>query len=218
MRIAHGFRSALTLALAAAALHAAPATAQESLFPRGAFSVGAQGGYALFSMGQINDQIRIINTINGTDFEELDSGWDFAGDVRYAVTDVYFVGVEAGTLRGETNSDSLDRSFEASAVPVVLIGGGGVTNAESGIAFRIIGGLGALLNGTFEQAGTGEVSGSAFLFQLGGEFEYRPSRAFGATVQAMVRQSKVSKPDGAPYDLDFSGGSARLGLRLYFGG
>jgi hypothetical protein len=203
-------------------LGAPPANAGKAIseFPRGSWSVGAHGGIAFFTMADVNDILTAENVTTGSRFDELKTGWEAMGDVRYAVSHHFFVGVEAGRLAGasEDRSGSGGR-VEVSGTQVAAIVGGSL-EGRSDVALRLFGELGVLANGRLEdvEVAVGEVSGSAFLGSLGGEVEYRVVPALALTVQGVARTARVSRPQGYPYDLDFSGGSVRGGLRAYWGG
>ncbi len=207
--------AAAVLALATWAGSAAAFTS--AAVPRGAWSVGAQGAYAILSMGDLNANIHTSNSILGTRFEDLKHGWEGALDVRYAFRDGLFVGAEGGYLRGRTEDQSGEAGrIWASAVPLQVIGGGAVGRPTQWSA-RVVVGIGVLVAGKFEALGR-SATGVGFLTSLGGEVEYRVAPSLALAGQALVRQAKVSKPDNLDYDVDFTGASFRLGVRGYFGG
>jgi hypothetical protein len=187
-------------------------------FPPGGWSVGAQGAYALITMGDVN---RVLTTLDATEdsrYGKLKHAWEGAVDARYAFRERLFVGLEGGYLRGRATdpSGTLGR-LEVSGVPIQLIGGGTV-GRPTRMTARVVVGVGVVVSGKLGGEGGPSVSGTGFLTSLGGEFEYRVAPSLAVTAQALVRQAKVSKPGDLGYDLDFTGASFRAGVRGYFGG
>jgi hypothetical protein len=206
---------ATCLATALGAATAGRAVAADAVLPRGRWSVGAQAAYALLDMSDLDAALR---TTSGSEYEELSSGWEGALDVRYAVRKEFFVGLEGGYLRGEAEDRSGTRDAVAvSGVPLQVIAGGTVTRSGE-LAARIFAGIGVLLGGEVATGGESLGSGAALLTSLGGEVELRLAPGLAVTAQTLARQAKVSQPGDLDFDLDFSGGSLRLGVRAYLGG
>jgi len=208
-----------TLALALILLGAASsgAHAVEARFDKGAWSVGASGGVTFLSMNDLNTQINLLNAAELTRFEEFHHGSEWAVDVRYAVAKRYFLGLESGHLSAVSHDQAGTGELEVSGTPVVLVGGMNI-DVSGMVAVRGLAGAGALLHGRFEEPGAGKVEGTAPLGYLGGELEVRVAKGLGLYGQAIVRGAMLKEPEGAPYDLDFSGGTIRGGLRATFGG
>ncbi len=208
----------LAAVVVALASWAGPAAAfTTAAFHRGAWSVGAQGAYAILSMGDVNTTIHTINSDRGTRFEDLKHAWEGALDVRYAFRDGLFIGAEGGYLRGHTEDQGgAGGRIWGGAVPLQVIGGAAVGRPTQWGA-RVVVGIGALVAGKLEALGL-SASGVGFLTSLGGEVEYRVTPSLALAGQALVRQAKVSKPGNLDYDVDFTGASFRLGVRGYFGG
>jgi hypothetical protein len=184
-------------------------------FPQGGWSAGAQGGYALYNMKDLN---AALTAASGSDYEELKHGWEGVVDVRYAFRRDLFVGLEGGYTRGSADDLTGTRGTAVvSGVPLQVIAGGAI-GRPSDLALRIVAGLGVILDGGLTAGGEDLGSGTGLLTSLGAEVELRITPAFAVTAQALVRQAKVSDPGALDYDLDFSGGSVRLGARGYFGG
>ena len=211
-------KTAIALAvLTAAWITARPSLAAEARFPKGAWSVGATGGVAFLRMGDVNDQIRTLNGSTQSSFEEIHHGGEWAGAIRYAVDDRFFVGLEAGGMRAHSNDPASGRELVARGTPA-LVQAGVQIDASDDVAVRAIGGLGALVNASFEEQGAGRVQGTAALAYAGAEVEVRVSGGLGITAQALLRAALLQHPDDAPYDVDFSGGAARGGVQWTFGG
>jgi hypothetical protein len=206
------FTAALALVLAVPAARAA-----DAVLPKGAWSVGAQGGLSFFSMGDVNDILIIQNQLQGTRWEELHQGWEATGDVRYAVEPKFFLGLEAGVIRGTAHDQNSSDELRASGTAVVAQGGATV-DASGPVAVRVLAGLGGLFGAGIEVPGSFHIDDSAFLGYAGLEVEVRVMEKLGLTAQGLARTCRMSQPDGAPYDIDFTGGTVRAGLRTTFGG
>jgi len=208
------FFCAASLALVLATSASAGSAIAE--FPRGTFSIGGQAGIVYMTMGDVNDILASRNAAEGTRFDDLKRGWEALGDVRYAATDRLFVGLEAGRIAGASDDPTEGGRVEVSGTQVAALFGGGFGD-RSDVVFRLFGELGVLASAKLEEVGVDQVKGSAILGSLGGEVEYRIVPAIGLTAQGVVRTARVSRPDNVSYDLDFSGGSLRVGLRAYWG-
>jgi hypothetical protein len=207
------------LALCLFALAGLPgvSAAAEARFGKGAWSVGANGGIAFLAMGDINDQIRIRNAVDLTRFEEIHHGSEWSADVRYGVAKKYFVGIESGGISAVSHDQAGTGELRVAGTPAVVLGGTTI-DVSGAVAVRALAGLGALLNARFEEPGAGKVEGTGFLGYLGGEIEIRVAGALGLVGQGIVRGALLQHPENAPYDVDFSGGTFRGGLRATFGG
>jgi len=202
-------------ALAAGPAGPGPAGAAEAVLPRGAWSAGLHGAYALLDMADLESALAATP---GADFAAPDRAWEGSLDARYAFRPEFFVGVEGGYLRGEAEDRSGVREpVIVSGVPLQLIGGGTIGRWDD-LAVRIVGGLGVLLDGAVATGGETIASGTGFLATLGGEAEVRLAPGWALSAQALARSAKVTEPGGLGYDLDFSGASLRLGVRAYPGG
>jgi hypothetical protein len=204
--------AALLLALAPQAARAADAS-----FGKGAWSVGAGGGIAFLAMGDINDQIRLTNAADLTRFEEIHHGGEWSADVRHGLANNFFLGLESGGISAVSHDQAGTDELRVRGTPIVLLAGWTV-DVSGSVAVRFLGGLGALVNARFEEPGKGRVEGTAPLGTLGGEIEVRIGPTIGVVGQGIARTAKLAQPDNAPYDVDFSGGTIRGGLRVTFGG
>lgn len=189
----------------------------EARFDKGAWSVGAHGGFTFLAMSDLNTQINLRNAAELTRFEEIHHGSEWSADVRYAVAKRYFLGVESGRISGVSHDQAGEGELDVSGTPVVLLGGMSI-DVSGMVAVRALAGAGALVHARFEEPGAGKVEGTAPLGTLGGEIEVRVAPMVGLVGQAIVRGALLQHPEGAPYDIDFSGGAFRGGLRLTFGG
>jgi hypothetical protein len=204
--------------VAALVVACAPAAAQAALatFPAHSVSVGARGGLAYLSMSDVNDLLRLRDTESGSRFEDLHRAWEASLDVRYALTDKFFLGLEGGVLRGRAHDRGSASELRASGVPVVLHGGLVVDQSDA-VCVRALAGLGVMVASALEEPGVGKVDGTAFVGYVGGEIELRVASALGLTLQGLARSAMLARPDDAPYDVDFSGGAVRAGLSTYWG-
>lgn len=202
------------LAVALTAAGAGSAAGAEAVLPRGSWSIGAQAAYAILDMGDLRG---VLGAVSGSDYEKLDRAAEGALDVRYALRKEFFLGLEGGYLRGEAEDRTGAREAVAvHGVPLQVIGGATVAHSED-LAARVVAGIGVLFGG-LDSGSESLGSGVGLLTCLGAEAEWRAGRGFAVTAQALAREAKVSRPGDLDYDLDFSGGSLRLGVRLYLGG
>jgi len=201
----------------AGAFGAGCAAADPASFGKGAWSVGVNGGIAFLTMTDVNDQIRIENFSTQSQFEELHQGGEWTADARYAVAKNWFLGVESGSISGVSHDKAGTSELRVRGTPLVVQGGG--TIDQSGmVAVRGFAALGALVNARFEEPGVGKVEGTAFMGYVGAELEVRFLGPVALTAQGLARSAMVSHPENAPYNVDFSGGSIRGGVRATFGG
>ena len=210
-------RVALVLGFLAVAGAPAPCAAEEARFGKGSWSLGATGGIAFLSMSMVNEQIHIRNAADKSAFEEIHQGSEWSADIRYGVAKKYFVGIETGGISAVSHDASGTGELRVRGTPVAVLGGTTV-DVSGGVAVRFLAGVGALVNARFEEPGVGKVEGTALLGYLGGEVEFRLGAGIGLVGQGFGRGALLQHPDGAPYDVDFSGGMIRGGLRATFGG
>src|SRR5262249_2055821 len=144
-------------------------------------------------------------------------GGEWSVDVRYGIAERYFLGVETGHLSAISHNQAGPGELKVSGTPIVLLGGTNI-DVSGVVAVRGLAGAGALLHARFQEPGAGEVEGTAPLGYLGGELEVRVAKGLGFYGQAIVRGAMLKQPEGAPYNLDFSGGTIRGGVRVTFGG
>lgn len=205
-----------SLALCAIALGSAPAEASEPL-RRGTLSVGVLGSYDILRLQDLNTQIDIYNQVTGTRLDDLNDGLGVLGEVRYAFWRKVSLGLELGYFSGSSDDPVYGERIEVSGVPFAVTVAWAV-HEERNLSVRFLSGLGYLFDGTFRQVGGREANESDFLFQIGGELEWRPVTMLGLSVQGLARQANVQQPAGFATDLDFSGGSIRAGIRGHWGG
>lgn len=201
---------------------ASAAGASEPIFPKGGISVGVSGGVAIVQMDQFNQFLQFRNIQDGTRFEEFSTGWDVEVDVRYAVTNKLFFGLQGGRIWASTEDPITGERLDASGNPLILIAGTS-TRPDAGIVFRFVGGIGAMINGQLKNNLGTELNGTGFMAQLGGELEFRVAPALGISLQGVARKAEITDPveaetGGTGFDIDLSGASILLGLRGYFGG
>ena len=189
------------------------------MFRQGALSVGAFGSYEILRLKDLNTQIDVYNSVNGTRLNDLYNGFGGLAEVRYAFWRKVTLGAELGYFRGTSDDPVKGERIEVSGVPLAFTVGW-IVHEERRLAVRFVAGLGYLFDGTFHLIAEdgGSASESDFLFQIGGELEWRPTTALGVAVQGLARQANVQRPAGFATELDFSGGSVRVGLRGYWGG
>jgi hypothetical protein len=215
--VSRAHHPALVVCLLAIAGTPVASIAAEAQFGKGAWSVGVNGGVAYLAMGDLNDQVRLRNAAELSRFEEIHEGGEWSADVRYGVAKKYFVGIESGGISAVSHDQAGTGELRVRGTPAVLLGGTAI-DVSGAVAVRGLAGLGALLNARFEEPGAGKVEGTAFLGYLGGEIEIRVAGSLGLVGQAIVRGALLQHPENAPYNVDFSGGTIRGGLRATFGG
>ena len=206
----------LWVAMAAIAMWSAPASASKPL-RQGTLSVGILASYDLLRLQDLNTQIDIYNQETGTRLNDLTDGVGVLGEVRYAFWRKVSLGVELGYFSGASDDPVYGERIEVSGVPFSVTVGW-LVYEENDLSFRVLSGLGYLFDGTFRQVGGREASESDFLFQIGGELEWRPVTMVGLSLQGLARQANVQQPAGFATDLDFSGGTIRAGIRGHWGG
>lgn len=197
-------------------MSAPAADAAMATFPAHSVSVGARGGLAYLSMTDVNDLLRLRDTETGSRFEDLHRAWEGSLDVRYALTDKFFLGLEGGVLRGRAHDRGSTSELRVSGVPIALHAGLVVDQSNS-VSVRALAALGVMAAAKLEEPGVGKVDGMAFLGYVGAELEVRAASSLGLTLQALVRSAMLARPDDSPYDVDFSGGAVRAGLSTYWG-
>ena len=210
-------KGCLALAVLLLCAVVARSDAADAKFPQGAWSVGVSGGIAFLTLADINQQIRILNATELTRFEEIHHGGEWSADVRHALGKNFFLGVEAGGLSAVSHDQAGTDELRVRGTPAALAFGTAI-DASGGVVVRVLGGLGALLDARFEEPGAGQVNGTAFLAHVGGEIEVRVTHGLGLAATGLIRSARLTHPDNAPYDVDFSGGAVRAGLRYTFGG
>lgn len=192
----------------------------EATFNKGSFSVGAGVGLALLRMEEVNDFLDSQDREKMSQFSELNQGLEVLGDVRYAVLDQFFIGLQGSYIRAETKDAISDSSLIVYGYPILLTAGYSMKPDDS-LVFRFIGGMGVIVNGTLEFTGSGiNLGGTGFAAEFGGEAEFRVFPAMGISVSGMVRTAMIEEAGVEPFilDLDFSGASFRAMIRGYFGG
>lgn len=183
----------------------------------GSFMVGGSVAYATLQLQELNTLIDNINRSSGTRYDDLNEAYEFTGEVRYAVSRRVSLGLEGGYLKGSSEDPVNGGTIEVTGMPFAATVAWRVHD-EPGLSIRILGGLGVMAHATFREVSVGEVSASDIMANIGGELEWRPVQALGLSAQIVARRANVDRPEGFLTDLDFSGGSFRLGLRGYFGG
>jgi hypothetical protein len=198
--------------LLAVAVAAAPASAA-----KGEFSIGGNVGVGFYSMGEIND------ALVEDDFEEISSGMEFGGSLRYQVSERAALDLEVNRLNPKSTTEDpgfpdIEFSAPALAIPLNLV----YTLSENDqYRFNLIAGAG-LLSGAKLRGVQGPVelesdSASGFLGQAGFETMWKLSPQFALTARALGRMGSASLDD-EDVDASYSGGVLGLGLRASFGG
>jgi hypothetical protein len=203
---------AASSALLVLALGFAPAEAA-----KGQFSIGGNFGTGIYSNSDIND----ILEVGG--YEEVTSGWEYGGSLRYQVAEKLALDLEGNMIKGKsTTEDPPDEDVEIStsavAIPLNLVY---TLSANDSYVFNIFGGPGILASPKFKAeqgAAEDEVEGSSsFYGQAGLEAQWFVSPTFALSARALGRMAK-SELEDSDTDMDLGGVAFGLGARLFFGG
>lgn len=211
-QIRHGFTAAALVALAALAGPASAAT-------QGTFSIGANFGTGMASNSDLNDAL-------GPDVEEVKSGWEMGGSLRYQVTPRLALDLEVNRMKPASTTESsgnpdVDLSTPGLAIPLNLYYT--LTENET-YAFNLFGGAGvvtgAKLHGEADGSDDLDIDGaSSFYGQAGLESQWMLTRSFALSARALGRMAKSELEDTDPaVDIDYSGFAFGIGARMSFGG
>jgi hypothetical protein len=224
---------AIVLVTAIACLLAPSAARGGGFKPWGAVN----GSWATYSMGDVNDQIGSINdglSGSGLSMDEISNGFGFGitlgGDLESPLSigvgyDRLFAGSDVSDASGSIKFDFPANAYRAFAeyrfpsgsqfLPHVGIAGGMVTASGS-----------VELSATGVGTDKSDVSGSGPMgeFYVGGDFKAASSVSVIGSLgyrYAKIGEFKVAgetatKEDGSKATMDYSGMSARLGLKFKF--
>lgn len=191
-----------------------------------AATFGAQvyGAFNTYAMGEWNDAIDEANAMFGNDFDNVGSGLTGGVEVRMWANSSWLVaaGWEPLFLDSEDSVSGSEVNLNAHAITVT----GGYFFPTTGSArYGVAAGLGLYINaGELNSPGTSvDVRGNDVGFHLLGLGEWTVSPGFAVTAGAGYRIAKLSESeltDGtntvdSPYDNDYSGLIARVGLVFY---
>jgi hypothetical protein len=210
--------SPAALALVAVAAFAAPSWSAEA----GTFSIGGNFGTGIYSHSDLND---IIEAGGG---EEVTSGWEYGGSLRYQASPRLALDLElnlmnpSATTEGDPGDPDIEISTPAMAIPLNLY----FTLSENDqYRFNLFGGAGLLSGAKLRvevDPDDEETEGaSSFYGQAGLEAQWMlsPQFALGARVLGRTAKATTETEDGTvEYDLDYTGVAFGLGARLSFGG
>jgi hypothetical protein len=199
-------------ALVALAVLSGPAYAAT----QGTFSLGANFGTAMYSNSDLNDAL-------GPDVEELSSGWEYGGSLRYQVSPRFALDLEVNRMvpsstTEDTGNPDIEISTPAMAIPVNAVYE--ISRNETH-AFNIFGGAGVVTGAKFhaEQGGHEDETDAATSFygQAGLEAQWMMSPQFALGARAFGRMAKAEIED-TDIDADYSGIGFGIGARMNFGG
>ena len=205
---------ALGLGLASGTAHAA----------KGQWSLGGNFGIGFYGMGQVNDTLKA----NGLD--DIKDGIEYGGTLRYGIAPTKSLEVEANWLNGDSKTDILGTELKinakALALPLNLLF---QISENDKYKLHFLIGAGPLLSTKITQEAGGAsdetASKTSFMAQGGFEGDMYLSPTVALTARALGRYAKASDvdlnaddPADGSTDIDFSGASLSLGLRVFFGG
>lgn len=214
------FRLSLASAIALVALFGAvaPSAAAE----KGTFSIGGNFGTGMYSNSDLNDEL-------GSSSEEIKSGWEIGGSLRYQVSPRLGLDLEVNRMKPASSTPDpgnpdIKLSTPGMAIPLNLYY---LLSENDKYAFNLFGGAGlvtgAKLHG--EQEGNPTeidyATKASFYGQAGVETQWRVAPTFALTARALGRMAKAEIDDPAiteQIDLDYSGFAFGVGARLMFGG
>lgn len=197
----------LVLAVGFAPAHAA----------KGQFSVGGNFGTGIYSNSDIND------ILSDGGYEEVTSGWEYGGSLRYQVAEKLALDLEANLIKGKSTTEDppnedIEVSTQGMAIPLNLVY---TLSANDSYVFNIFGGPGILSSPKFkaEQGSVeDEVEGSSsFYGQAGLEAQWMVSPTFALSARALGRMAKSELEDSS-VDMDLGGVAFGIGARVFFGG
>ena len=208
------FIAAAVLALASLA---GPAAAAQ----QGTFSIGGNFGTGIYSNSDINDELEVSG------YEEITSGWEYGGSLRYQVSPRIALDLEVNRMNPASTTEvsgnpDVELSTPGLAIPLNLYF---LLSENDQYAFNLFAGAGMVTSSKFkaEQGGIeDEVDAeSSFYGQLGVEAQWMLSPQFSLGARALGRMAKAeleADPGDPTFDVDYSGVAFGLGARLSFGG
>ena len=203
-------------ALVAVAVAVAPAWSAEP----GTFSLGGNFGTGMYSNSDLNEAL-------GPSTEEITSGWEMGGSLRYQVTPRLALDLEVNRMKPASSTEDpgnpdVELSTAGLAIPLNLY----YTLSENDrYGFNMFGGAGMVTGASLhgEQDGNPSVvdleAKSSFYGQAGLEAQYMmsPQFALGARFMGRMAKSEIEESDPS-VDIDYTGFAFGLGVRMSFGG
>ena len=184
----------------------------------GVFSLGANFGTGIYSNSDLNDGLETV------DIEEVTSGWEYGGSLRYQMSPKVALDLEINMMNPSSTTEDpageIETSTPAMAIPLNLYY---QLSENDQYAFNLFGGAG-ILSGAKLKAEQGSVedeieAGSSFYGQAGLEAQWKLSQQFALSARALGRTAKATLEDTDPeLDVDYSGFAFGLGARVMFGG
>lgn len=217
----HRHRAALVAAVAVAA---ALGISTGSAFA-GAFSIGGNFGTGMYSNSDINDLLKAESPPR----DEIKSGWEFGGSLRYGISEKLSIDAEGTKINAKsTTSDPAGDgdehwSVKTFAIPVTL---NYALSQNEKYAFSIFAGGGPMLSAKLEghdDTNSVETDGQTkFMGQGGLEGMWYAGPKMAITARVLGRTAKISNLEqggvATGIDADLSGVAFSLGLRAFFGG
>jgi hypothetical protein len=206
------------LALVAVAACAAPSWSAEA----GTFSIGGNFGTGIYSNSDINDALEL------QDIEEISSGWEYGGSLRYQASPRLAIDLEANLMKPASTTEipgesDLELSTPGLAIPLSLY----YTLSENDqYRFNLFGGAGLVTGAKGKEEGGGgpdveSESGSGFYGHAGLEAQWMLSPQFALGARVLGRTAKADVEGDTPdddFEIDYTGVAFGLGARLSFGG
>jgi hypothetical protein len=205
-------------ALVAVAAFAAPSWSAE----KGTFSIGGNFGTGIYSNSDLNDALELQGV------EEVSSGWEYGGSLRYQASPRLALDLEANLMNPKSTTEipgesDLEVSTPGLAIPLSLY----YTLTENDqYVFNLFGGAGLVTGVKGKQEGGGfadyeSESGSGFYGHAGLEAQWMLSPQFSLGARALGRTAKADIEGDTPdddFEIDYTGVAFGLGARLWFGG
>jgi hypothetical protein len=186
----------------------------------GTFSIGGNLGTGIYSNDDLSDAL-------GPDVEEITSGWEYGGSLRYQVSPRVALDLEVNRMEPKSTTEDpgnpdVELSTPGLAIPFNLYF---LLTENDDYAFNLFGGAGLVTSSKFK----GEQEGnpveidldaeSSFYGQAGFEAQYLVSPQFAFSARVLGRIAKAEIEDSDPtVRIDYSGVAFGLGARLSFGG
>ncbi len=182
---------------------------------KGMWSLGANFGTGMYSNSELNDNL-------GSGIEEVTSGWEYGGELRYQVSPKWAIGLEANRMTPKSTSEDpggdIDVSTPGMAIPVNVVYN---LSENDKFSFNMFGGGGMVTGAKLRaEQGTDETelnAASSFYGQAGLEADWMMSPTFSLGARVLGRTAK-SEIDDTTVNIDYSGLAFGLGARFLFGG
>jgi hypothetical protein len=191
----------------------------------GKFSIGGNFGTGMYSNSDINDILKAETPPR----DEISSGWEYGGSLRYGISDKLSIDAEGSKINASsTTSDPAGDgdehwSVKTFAIPVTL--NYALAQSEK-YAFNLFAGGGPMISAKLEgrdDTDKIETDGQTkFMGQGGLEGMWLASPKMAITARVLGRTAKISNLESggvaSGIDADLSGVAFSLGLRAFFGG